>query len=335
MKHLTSTSTVAGWIGRLAAAACLTLAAGAAPAQSFPSKPIRIIVPFAAGGALDGLMRRMGAPLSESVGQPVVIDNRPGGMTNIGMQACANAAPDGYTVCFTLEDSIVYNQLLFSKLPYDPAGLVPVINLSTPRSVIVAKANAPFNTLKEMIGYARSNPGKLNFGTWGPSSTPDLYRQWINRSAAIDMVSVPYKGVAAGTMQAILAGEIDASLFTVGQILPHIQAGKVKPIAVLGDKRFAGLPNVGTLADEGADPSLPGAWGIYAPPGTPGPLVDRLNAEFAKALAHPSVRELLAANTLDPIGGSALDFARFLTGLRSNAQRVFRALDIKPMDQPS
>lgn len=319
----------------MTAAAALVLAAGAAAAQPFPSKPIRIIVPFAAGGALDALMRRMGTPVSESVGQPVVIDNRPGGLTNIGMQACANAAPDGYTVCFTLEDSTVYNQLLFNKLPYDPASLVPVINLGTPRSVIVAKVGAPFNNLKEMIAYAKANPGKLNFGTWGPASSPDLYRQWINRTAGITMVSVPYKGVAAGTMQAILSGEIDMSLFTVGQILPQIQSEKVKPIAVIGDKRLPGLLGVGTLADEGADPNLPGAWGIYAPPGTPRLLVDRLNVEFAKALTHPSVLELLHAITLDPVGGSAADFARFLTDLRGNAQRVFRTLEIKPTDQPS
>lgn len=307
---------------------------GQASAQA-PGKPLRIIVPFAPGGALDVLMRRMGPIISDSTGQPVVIDNRPGGMTNIGMQACANAAPDGQTVCFTVDDSIVYNPLLFKKLPYDPAGLVPVVHLTVPRSVLVAKASAPFNNFKEFVTYAKANPGKLNFGTWGPSSYPDLYRQWIDRSAGTHVQGVPYKGVAGGTMPAVIAGETDLTILTIGQIFPQIQAGKVKAIAILGDKRWPGLPDVSTLAENGADPGTPSAWGIFAPPGTPAATVEKLNTEFSKALGAPSVREYLQASTLDAVGGSPSDFNRFLNDLRSNAQRVFRTLDIKPADQPS
>ncbi|MGB3067790.1 MAG: tripartite tricarboxylate transporter substrate binding protein [Ottowia sp.] len=319
----------------LTAAACLGAAAAGGNAQTAPHKPLKIIVPYAPGGILDTLMRRMGPLISESIGQPVIIDNRPGGLTNIGMLACAGAPADGSTVCFALEDSTVYNPLLFKRMPYDPSTLVPVIQLATARSIIVAKSAAPFNTYKEMVAFAKSKPGVLNFGTWGPASTPDLYRQWMDRSAGIDMTSVPYKGVAGGTMQAILAGEIDASVFTIGQVQAYLKDGKAKPIVILGDKRWSGMPNLTTLGEEGAEPGLTSVWGVYAPPKTPKDQVDRLNAEFAKALTHASVRELLQTNTLDPVGGTSEDFGKVLRDLRANAQRVFKALDIKPMDMPS
>jgi tripartite-type tricarboxylate transporter receptor subunit TctC len=331
--------TINALIGRalrpLVAAACLGSIAFGAAAQSVPHKPLRIIVPYAPGGVLDTLMRRMGPLISDSIGQPVIIDNRPGGLTNIGMQACAGAPADGSTVCFALEDSTVYNPLLFKKMAYDPSTLVPVIQLATARSVLVAKAGAPFNTYKEMVAFAKSKPGVVNFGTWGPASTPDLYRQWIDRAAGIDMTSVPYKGVAGGTMQAIIGGEIDASVFTIGQIQAYMKDGKVKPIAILGDKRWSGLPNVPSLAEEGAEPGITSVWGVYAPPKTPKDQVERLNGEFGKALTHASVRELLQTNTLDPVGGTPDEFGKVLRDLRVNAQRVFKALDIKQLDMPS
>lgn len=320
----------------LAAAVFAASFGTAAYAQGVVStKPLRVIVPYPAGGALDNLIRRIGAPMAESTGHPVIVDNRPGGLTNIAMQACSGAAPDGYTVCFTLEDSTVYNALLFKKLPYDPETLTPVINLATSRPMLVASAGAPFASIRELVAYEKANPGKVNFGTWGPASSPDLYRQWMNTALGIQMVGVPYRGVGTGTMPAIMSGEIQISMFTIGQIMPHIQSGKVKPVAIMGDKKWPGLPNVGTLADEKTDPGLPSVWAIYAPPGTPVAQVNRLNAEFNKALRHPSVVEFLQSNTLDPVGGSPEDFSKALNELRTNAKRVFRTLNIQPTDQPS
>jgi tripartite-type tricarboxylate transporter receptor subunit TctC len=316
-------------------AALLGAAVLSASAQQPAQRPLHIIVPYGPGGILDSLMRRMAPLLAESIGQSVVIDNRPGGVTNIGMFACANAPADGNTVCFALEDSTVYNPLLFNKMTYDPASLVSVIQLATARSVIVVNAAAPYNTYKELIAYAKAKPGVVNYGTWGPASSPDLYRQWIARSAAVELTGVPYKGVAGGTMQAVVSGEIDTSLFTIGQMLPYLKDGKVKPIAVVSDKRWSGLPDVPTLTEEGADPGLTSVWGIYAPAHTPKAQVDRLNAVFAKALKDPTVRELLQTNTLDPVGGSPEEFDKVLRQLRVNAQRVFKSLDIKPLDAPT
>lgn len=322
-------------LSRLLLAAGLLGAAALSQAQALPAKPLRIIVPYNAGGLLDAVMRRVGPPLSESIGQPVLIDNRPGGVTNIGMQACAGAPPDGSTVCFTLEDSVVYNPLLYRKLPYDPASLVPVIQLLTSRGMIVANAAAPFNGLGEMLAYAKSKPNSINWGTFGPGSAPDVYRRWINHAAGIDIVEVPYKGAASGTLNAVIGGEIHATVLPIGMVLPMIKTGRLKPIAIIGDKRWPGLPSVASLGEEKLDPGIRNVWGVYAPPGTPKPVVDRLNAEFAKALATPSIQEMLDTNTLEVVGGSAIEFSHSLNELRTNATRVFRALGIKPSDTPS
>lgn len=315
--------------------AALAVGAACSSAQTSAHRPLRIIVPYAPGGILDVLMRRMAPLINESTGQAVIVDNRPGGLTNIGMSACAQAPADGGTVCFAIEDSTVNNALLFKKLPYDPEALVPVIQLATARSIIAAKGSAPYNNYQEMVAFAKANPGKLNFGTWGPASTPDLYRQWLNRAAGMEMTAVPYKGVAGGTMQAILSGEIDVSVFTIGQVMPHIKDGKLKPLAVIGDKRHAGLPQVAALSEDGADPALRSVWGVYAPANTPRTQIDRLHAEFAKALQHPSIRELLQTNTLDPVGGTHDEFAKVLRDLRVSAERLFKTLDIKPNDLPN
>jgi tripartite-type tricarboxylate transporter receptor subunit TctC len=322
-------------IGRFTAACCLVAVAGAAFAQQ-PAfqKPLRIIVPYAAGGVLDSLMRRMGSEISTSIGQPVIIDNKPGGLTSIGMQACSSAPPDGTTVCFTLEDSTVYNALLYRKLTYDPNALLPVIDVASARAMIVARGNAPFNNFKELVAYAKANPGKVNFGTWGPASSPDLYRQWFNRTFGIDLAAIPYRGIASGTMPAIMAGEIDVTLVTIGQVMPQVQGGKLKPVAIVGTKRFAGLPNVSSLGDELADPGIISSWGLYAPLGTPTAIVNRLNAEFTKAAAAPAVRELFETNTIDFVGGPAADFATHLREMKENGQRIFRMLEIKPLDMP-
>ncbi len=167
------------------------LACGLALAQSIPSRPMTIIVPYAAGGQVDTMARLAGSALSESLGQPVVVDNRPGGSSIIGMQACAKAAPDGHTMCFTVPDSLSYNPAMFSDLPYKPeTDFAPVINLGWVNVLIVANAKAPFNGYKEMIAYARANPGKLNWATWGAASLPDLYLQWIRRQLGVDIVAI-------------------------------------------------------------------------------------------------------------------------------------------------
>jgi len=307
----------------------------AAFAQSYPSKPIRIIVPYVGGGAVDGSARVLAAPISEAIGQPVLVENRPGASSMVGMQACAKSPADGYTTCMTVADSLSYNPFLFKNLPYNPdKDFAPVINLLRGNSMLFAKGNAPFNTFKEMIAYAKSRPGALNWGTWGPASVPDMYLQWIKHDAGVDIAAVPYKG-AGQAVPAVLAGEVDISYMVIGAILPHIKAGKLKALAVVGGRRSPILPDVPHLVEEGADPGLRSYFGIFAPAATPKPIVDRLNAEFAKALQLPKVQEFFRTQALDIVGGSADEFAQFLREDRTNSGRVFKTMGVKPGDAPS
>ncbi len=307
----------------------------AAFAQSYPSKPIRIIVPYVGGGAVDGSARVLAAPISEAIGQPVLVETRPGASSMVGMQACAKSPADGYTTCMTVADSLSYNPFLFKNLPYNPdKDFAPVINLLRGNSMLFAKGNAPFNTFKEMIAYAKSRPGALNWGTWGPASVPDMYLQWIKHDAGVDIAAVPYKG-AGQAVPAVLAGEVDISYMVIGAILPHIKAGKLKALAVVGGRRSPILPDVPHLVEEGADPGLRSYFGIFAPAATPKPIVDRLNAEFAKALQLPKVQEFFRTQALDIVGGSADEFAQFLREDRTNSGRVFKTMGVKPGDAPS
>ncbi|MSQ52587.1 MAG: tripartite tricarboxylate transporter substrate binding protein [Betaproteobacteria bacterium] len=165
-----------------------------AHAQTFPGKPIRIIVPYAPGGPTDGSARAFGAQVAESIGQQVLVENRPGASSVIGMDACAKSPPDGYTLCLAVGDSLSYNPHLFKTLPYDPyKDFAPIINLARGNSLLVASAEAPFNSYKRLIAFAKANPGKLNWGTWGASTTPDVYLRWINRHEAVNIIGVHYK----------------------------------------------------------------------------------------------------------------------------------------------
>src|SRR5262245_45718589 len=189
------TATLRSVAASLVLLAGLSVAAMPVHAQKFPSKPIHVILPFAVGGLLDATVRAIGQSLSQSVGQPVLVENKPGGGTFIGMEACARAAPDGYTICVTTPDSLVYNPYLYTQVPYDAEkDFIPVTNLVFTNNVIVAAGSAPFNTFKEMIAYAKANPGKVTWATWGAGSIPHVYLEAVTRAFNVDIVQVPYKG---------------------------------------------------------------------------------------------------------------------------------------------
>ena len=324
-------------IARIAGAALLASTVLVAPpvlGQSFPTKPIRLILPFPAGGLVDGTARAITQPMAESLGQPVIIESRPGGSTFIGMSACAKSPPDGYTICMTTPDSLSYNQNLFTQMPYDPeTDFVPVTNLVNTNNLIVAHSSAPFNSFKEMIAYAKANPGKVNWGSWGQGSIPHVYLEWFKRAPGIELAHVPYKG-AGQAFPAILSGEIHVTYGGLGFAIPHIKAGKLKPLAVT-PARSQLLPDIPTLAEFGADPGLPSYFGVFAPGKTPMPIVEKLSAEFAKALRAPKIQEFLKAQTLEPVGNSPAEFAAFVKADRANAAKVFKSMGIKPTDAPS
>jgi tripartite-type tricarboxylate transporter receptor subunit TctC len=203
-------------------------------AQAFPAKPIRIIVPTSPGGLNDLLSRALGQYVSESVGQPVLVENRPGGGSMIGMAFVAKSQPDGYTLCITTKEPLVYNPLMYSKLPYDPErDFSYVTHLVRTLGIIVANAAAPGNTFPEMIAYARANPGKLNWATWGPGSTPAIYLEWVKHSNGVDIAAIPYKG-AGPSVPAIVSGEVHLTYTGIGLVIPHVQSGKLKALAIGG-----------------------------------------------------------------------------------------------------
>jgi tripartite-type tricarboxylate transporter receptor subunit TctC len=306
-----------------------------AVAQTYPSGPIHIIVPYAAGGLVDALARVTGARVAEEMGQPVIVENRPGASSSIGMQACANAAPDGQTICPTTADSLSYNPQLFAKLPYDPdKSFAPVILLALTNNLLVANAKAPFSNYKEMIAYAKANPGKLNWGTWGPATLPDLYLRWISYHAGVNIQAIPYKGGAAQANPAVYTGEVDITYMGFGVAAPQIAAGTIKPLVALGLKRSVFMPDLPSLGEEGADPGLQGYFGMWAPAGTPKPIVQRLNAEFTKAINTPQVQAFYENSTLVSVANTPDEFGAFAKADREAAAKVFKSIGIRPQAVP-
>jgi len=318
----------------LLAATLLALAAPAVQAQTFPSKPIRIIVPYAPGGLVELMARSVGVHLTESMGQPIVVETRPGGSAIIGLQACAASAPDGHTLCLVVADALSYNPALFSELPFNPdTDFAPVINMGLSNNLLVANARVPFGNYKEMIAHAKANPGKLNWATWGPASLPDLYLQWIRRATGVDIAGIPYKG-AGQSNPAVISGEADITYMGFGASAPMIKAGKMKPIVAVGTRRSSFMPSLSTLGEEGGDPGLQGYFAMYAPGRTPKPIVDKLNAELARAIRTPKMLEFYKTYTLEHVDNNADQFAQFARADRENALKVFRSMGIKPTRAP-
>jgi tripartite-type tricarboxylate transporter receptor subunit TctC len=296
----------------VAAAVALGLAASAF-GQAYPSKPVKVLVPYPPGGVFDAIFRPLAQLMTESLGQPLLIENRPGANTIIAMEACAKAPPDGYTICATSNDSMSLNPHLYSKLPYDTEkDLVGIANLLYIDEVIVAKPSAPFNTFREMIAYAKGKPGALNFASFGQGSSAHMILAWINTRGGVNITHVPYKG-GGPAVQATLTGEVDMTYMGTGALLPYIKAGKVKAIAVTQKVRSPFLPDVPTMGEQGMEFELKPWIGVVAPAATPRPIVNRLNAELVKVINNPRFREdVLVRNGFEPIGDTPEQFAAFI-----------------------
>ncbi len=299
-------------------------------ADPYPVKPIHVIVPYPAGGVVDGLMRSIGQNVSESIGQAVIVDNRPGANTIIALEACAKAAPDGYTLCTSSTDGMSFNPHLYRELPYDAdRDFAPITQLVWINGVIVAGAKVPYASVKEMVAFAKRKPGTVNFASFGMGSTPHFFVEWFNKAGGVNIVHVPYKG-AAQVIPALLSGETDATFLAMGIVLPQIRSGKMKALAVTGPRRSPYLPGVSTLAEQRLDPRLQNWFGLFAPARTPKPVVDRLNAEVVKALRQPRFEEqFLKVQAFDAVGNSPAEFAAFLKADRANAKQVIARTGIR------
>jgi tripartite-type tricarboxylate transporter receptor subunit TctC len=295
----------------IAGAALVTLTSPAA-AQSFPSRPVRIIVPLAAGGPGDVLARAVGQKLSESLGQPVVIDNRPGANTNVGAEVVVKAAPDGHTLLATAS-TLTINPSLYASLPYDPIrDFAPVTLIATTPLMLVAHPSLPVRSVKELIALAKAKPSQLLYGSAGNGSTLHLAGEMFNTLAGVKLMHVPYKGVT-GAFSDLLGGQISLMFPGTPIALPQAQAGKLRALGTTGSRRTPAAPELPTIAEAGVPGYEVSVWyGILAPAGTPPAIVNRLHTEVSRIVQLPDIKERWAVLGAEPVSNAPDQFAAFL-----------------------
>lgn len=324
-----SRSAISFWKAALAST-LLTCAAGLAlttpaAAQSFPSKPIRLVVPFAAGGVTDVMARLVGGEMAKHLGQPLVIDNRLGAGGAIAAEFVAKAPADGYTLCFCTTGPMALIPILDPKLAYNPLrDLAPVSHLHNVDNVIIARADLPASTIAQVVALAKANPDKITYGTPGIGGPQHLSGELMNTMAGIKLVHVPFKGEAPSITD-LMGGQIDLVFASVLAAVPHIKSGKVKAIAVPHRTRAKLLPEVPSVAESGYPGyEISNFVGINAPAGTPAAVIDRLYAAVAVAIATPAVQERMIAEGLTPVGSRPEAYAEFLRSEHDKWARVIK-----------
>src|SRR5438132_8060283 len=301
-----------------------------ATAQPYPAKPVHLIVPFPPGGGNDIVARAIAQQLGPDLGQPVVVDNRPGAGGSVGAELAAKSPPDGYTLFLAGVGSHAVNPNLHARLAYDPVrDFTPITLVASAPSVLVVNPAVPARTLAEFTAYARANPGKLNYASNGNGSAAQLAAVLYETMADVRMVHVPYKGIAPA-MTDLLSGEVQLMFGTVVALVPHIQSGKLRAIAVTSRKRSALLPTVPTLAESGLPQYEAGSWyGILAPAGTPREVIDKLHGGIVKALRQPEVAKRLAAEGAEVIGSTPDEFGAHIKAEVARVASVVRAAGIR------
>jgi tripartite-type tricarboxylate transporter receptor subunit TctC len=301
-------------------------------AQSYPSKPIRFILPYPPGGAVDTIGRIVAQKLAEGLGQPVVTENKPGAGSTIGTEIAVRAKPDGYTIVIG-SASITISPNLYKKLNYDSIrDLAPISMVALGHQVFLVHPSLPVNNVKELVAYAKANPGKLNFGSGGIGNPGHLALELLKSLTQIDIVNVPYKG-AAPAMIGLVGGEVNMQASSIPAAIPHIQSGKVKALAVLGDERSTLLSNVPTAKEAGIDNWIVSSrYGFLAPAGTPRDIIDRLNTIWAKSAALPDTREKLKNVGVEPITSTPEQYGEFLKTEITRWGKVIREANIKSFD---
>ena len=281
-----------------------------AQADAYPSKSIRIVVPFPPGGATDIAARLIGTKLSERWKQPVVVENKPGAGGNLGSDIVAKAPPDGYTLVMGVTGSHAINTSLYSKMPYDPvADFEPITQVAVVPNVVVVHPGVPAATLAELVALAKKEPGKLNYASLGNGTAAHLTMEMFKTAAGIDLAHIPYKGSAPAVAD-LLAGQVQVMVDGLPSALPHVKAGKLRALAVTSAKRSAAAPDLPTIAESGYPGFFADAWsGLFAPKHTPKPIVDKLAAEVQRILDLPDVRERLASLGAEPVGSTPAEFA--------------------------
>jgi len=302
-----------------------------AQTEPYPSRPLRMVIPFAPGGASDFIGRILQPKLVEELGQQVVVENRPGASGGIGVEAAATATPDGYTFLLGNVSSMGIGPNLFSTIRKNAANLVPITLVVDVPGALGINAGLPPNNLKEFVAYARANEGKLSYGSAGYASAQRMAFEFFMSKAGIKMLHVPYKGGAGASTIATISGEVAATMVTTASLVPHAKTGKIKILAVVSKKRIPALPDVPTMIESGYPELDLGSWqGVYVPVGTPKPIIDRLYKVFVKVVHEPSVGQLYEKVSAQPItSDSPGDFAKFMREQVAFWGKITRDLDIK------
>ncbi|HYF21117.1 MAG TPA: tripartite tricarboxylate transporter substrate binding protein [Ramlibacter sp.] len=292
------------------AAAALIAAVGAAQAQDkFPSKPVTVVVPQAAGGANDAIARIVAQKLSEQTGQQFVVENRPGAGGNIGTAAVARAKPDGYTIMLTADSSYVINPALYKSTGFDPLkDFEPVTPVANAGYVLVANNNFPARNVSDLIAMAKAQPGKIMIGSAGNGTLNHLFGEMLGKATGIQLVHVPYKGASAAVTD-LVGGQVQVSIQSLPSSISFIRSGKLKVLGVVNEKRVAALPDVPTIGETVKGLGYTPWYGVFAPAGTPRPIVNQLQAEISRALDAPDVKEKLAGVGAEPYKSTPEQFS--------------------------
>ena len=301
-----------------------------ASAQPYPAKPIKIVVTFAAGGGADFVARVIAAKLQDSLGQSVVVENRAGAGGAIGAEFVAKSPPDGYTLLLGAAGTLTILPNLQEKVPFDSVkDFVPIALVGSSPFVLAVSPTVPANTVAELTALAKASPGKLNFGSSGNGGAPHLAGELYKSMAGIDIVHVPYKGLAPAITD-LLGGQLQILFADVGLIAPHLKAGKLKALAVTGKERSSVLPELPTMIEAGVPGYQAGTWyGILAPVGTPGAIVTRLNADLLKIIATPEIKTQFAVQGIEPAGGRPDQFGALIRDDTARWGKLIKEASIK------
>jgi tripartite-type tricarboxylate transporter receptor subunit TctC len=301
-----------------------------AKAQDYPNRPIRVLTTTSAGGLSDIFMRALGDELSKRMGATFVIENRPGGMQNLGTRACAESPPDGYTICIVNADPLIYNQWLLKSMPFNPeTALQPIVNLYHLIHIMVVNKDLKVKTIEELVSLSKDKPGTLNYLT--PGAPMVLYMETLRKQRGADWVRVPFRG-GGEAVTAIMSGTTPIGLFGEGNVVGHIRSGAMTPLAMMNNVRSPNFPKVPLLSETGySGPPSRGWYGLFAPPGTPRPIIDRINKEVRSIVGKPEfTAKHLTARSLVPALNSPEEFAADIVRDRAQAKQVVYEAGLMP-----
>jgi tripartite-type tricarboxylate transporter receptor subunit TctC len=298
--------------------------------QSYPNKPIRWVVPYPGGGITDSVTRIVTQKMAASLGQPIVVDNRPGANSILGTDLVAKAPPDGYTIVTVIAGHAANATLYQGKLSYDPVkSFAPVSLAGIAPLILTVNNNFPAKDVKELIAYAKANPGKVNFGSSGIGAAAHLTTELLKQTAGIDMVHVPFKGTAPA-LTALMSGDIQMLVDVPSSLMPHARGGRIKALAMFSGKRIQGAPEVPTMAEAGGPPLESSTWVLFlAPAGTPRDIVNRLSAETRKAINESDIKDRFNQIGIEPVGNTPEQASQFLNEEIAKWAKVINTAGVK------